>query len=375
MGASTGSDRSPPKTHEAKAGHYRVATLLQSSEDAIVAHWMKLVADAVASRSLDPKTLEDSVRKFLKHLRGRLKHGTLRQSGSASQHGEQRHTIGFHVSAVVREYGLLLESIEAVAVKEGIELTMSEYGSLTRHVLAGLAEASTAFLEQQQRTVQDQAHRHFAFIAHELRNPLQNMGLALEAWKIGQSDGHVREILERALKVARDLTDKSLIEAQNRQGAALPTPHCSDFDLIALIDDVLTTSALHSATRSIRLNRESNEELPVHLDERLVRSVLTNLVRNGIKFSHRDGMVCVRARESAEGRVHIEVEDRCGGLDEGVAQQMFVPFAQMGTDRSGFGLGLAITRQAVEAHGGNVQVLDVPQGCTFVVDLPTRYTK
>jgi signal transduction histidine kinase len=69
--------------------------------------------------------------------------------------------------------------------------------------------------------------------------------------------------------------------------------------------------------------------------------------------------------------VLFEVFDGCGGLPEDLPQKLFQPFVQVGEDRSGFGLGLVIVKQAVEAHGGAVRVVnDPPQGCCFVVELP-----
>ena len=62
---------------------------------------------------------------------------------------------------------------------------------------------------------------------------------------------------------------------------------------------------------------------------------------------------------------------RCGGLPDGASTELFEPFVQRGTDRSGLGLGLAIVRQAVEAHGGTVAVENLPgRGCVFTVRLP-----
>ena len=67
----------------------------------------------------------------------------------------------------------------------------------------------------------------------------------------------------------------------------------------------------------------------------------------------------------------LEVEDSCGGLTPGAIARIFAPFEQEGADRSGFGLGLAITRQAVEVQGGNVTVRDLPRkGCVFSLGFP-----
>lgn len=79
-------------------------------------------------------------------------------------------------------------------------------------------------------------------------------------------------------------------------------------------------------------------------------------------------------RAYADGdHVVIDVEDECGGLPEGKAEALFQPFKQMSSDRSGLGLGLWISRRAVEASGGTLRVRNNPgKGCTFTIELPRR---
>ena len=85
-------------------------------------------------------------------------------------------------------------------------------------------------------------------------------------------------------------------------------------------------------------------------------------------------MIVLRVSTTAD-RVRFEIEDECGGLEPGVADSMFEPFAQQGADRSGLGLGLAICLRGVEAIGGVLRVHDLPgKGCVFVVDLPRTVT-
>ena len=68
----------------------------------------------------------------------------------------------------------------------------------------------------------------------------------------------------------------------------------------------------------------------------------------------------------------MEIEDQCGGLPEGKTEELFIPFVQRGGDRSGFGLGLAITKAAIETHRGRVQVSNLPgRGCIFMATFPT----
>ncbi|MDQ3349536.1 MAG: ATP-binding protein [Acidobacteriota bacterium] len=81
----------------------------------------------------------------------------------------------------------------------------------------------------------------------------------------------------------------------------------------------------------------------------------------------------LRAR-SEGGRVIVEVEDECGGTSE--SNDSFRAFAdRRGMDRSGLGLGLSIARQAVQAHGGDIQVSNLPgKECIFAIDLPLAGT-
>jgi signal transduction histidine kinase len=72
-------------------------------------------------------------------------------------------------------------------------------------------------------------------------------------------------------------------------------------------------------------------------------------------------------------RVLIQIEDECGGLPPGEVEHLFRLFEQQGADRTGLGLGLAISRQGVEDSGGVIRVRNLPgRGCVFTVDLPGR---
>ena len=81
-------------------------------------------------------------------------------------------------------------------------------------------------------------------------------------------------------------------------------------------------------------------------------------------------MVEIRGNVSS-GRLVIEVEDACGGLPPGKVEEAFAPFVRLDDRQSGFGLGLAIAKQAVDAHGGSIRVQNLPgKGCVFVLELP-----
>ena len=110
----------------------------------------------------------------------------------------------------------------------------------------------------------------------------------------------------------------------------------------------------------------------VHADRQVLESVVWNLLQNAFKFTPRSGHVSLRARATTT-RVLIDVEDRCGGLPPGKAEELFRPFEQRAHDRSGLGLGLAIAYRGARVNDGEIHVVNLPgTGCVFTVDLPRQ---
>ena len=112
--------------------------------------------------------------------------------------------------------------------------------------------------------------------------------------------------------------------------------------------------------------------IAIDVDRQLIAAALANLLQNAFKFSRPNGHVVLRTDTAfAPGRVAIEVEDECGGLPQGSAEDLFRPFEQRSNDRSGLGLGLAIARESVETNGGLIRARNLPgKGCIFTIDLP-----
>ncbi|MES1263802.1 MAG: HAMP domain-containing sensor histidine kinase, partial [Peristeroidobacter soli] len=164
------------------------------------------------------------------------------------------------------------------------------------------------------------------------------------------------------------LIDRSL--AGVRLTAGMP----SRAQLISLADfiaDVKISASLEAQTLGCKLIvGDVSRELALDVDREILLSAVGNLLQNAFKFTHRNSEVMLNAYATAD-RIRIDVEDHCGGLRPGVAEEMFLPFKQSGEDRSGLGLGLAICRRSVEANNGVLQVRDVPgSGCVFTIDLP-----
>jgi signal transduction histidine kinase len=348
-----------------------LAELLVARSGEVLEEWKVRVSGSLHPEAMPHLHLIDHLPAFLEEIAQAVRDRE-GPDGSrvAAEHGEQRLGLGFSLDGVVREYGALRDAILAVAKAEQVSVRESERDVLFDCIITGIAEAVSEYQRQRDAELQRHMNEHFAFIAHELRNPL---GSALSAIGILERKGllssseRFAQVLSRSLGRMHELIDSTLRTAQL---AAVIHLQREPITLAALLEDMETASAASAEERQVTLRFEVDEDVTIHVDQRLIRSALSNLVRNAVKFSHAGGSVVVRARCVAE-RVTIEVEDSCGGLPSGMVQQAFAPFAQLGADRSGFGLGLAIAKQAADAHQGVIRVQDLPgKGCIFSLELP-----
>lgn len=110
--------------------------------------------------------------------------------------------------------------------------------------------------------------------------------------------------------------------------------------------------------------------MSVDADRPILAATVTNLLQNAFKFTPPGTTVTLRTTATAD-QVLIDVEDECGGLPDDNVDVLFQPFEQRGADRTGVGLGLAISRWGAEANHGRLYARNLPHhGCIFTVELP-----
>jgi signal transduction histidine kinase len=110
----------------------------------------------------------------------------------------------------------------------------------------------------------------------------------------------------------------------------------------------------------------------IHADPLMINRVITNLLDNAVKYTHRGGPVTVTLLARDED-VLIQVSDQGVGIEEEHLPYIFDAFYRVRKEKQGSGLGLAIAKTIVEAHGGKIWVESVyGQGSTFSVILPTQ---
>lgn len=291
-------------------------------------------------------------------------------SQGALLHGAELRRAGFTLAQVVHGYGDVCQAVTGLAAELEIEIETDEFKTLNRCLDEAIAQAVTEYARGRDRSLSDREVEQRGFFAHELRNLLGNAILAFEVLKTGTVGvgGSTGGILGRNLMALRDLVDRSLADVRAEAGL-LRRKHVL---LAELIEEVAQGAAIEAAARGVRLVVAPVEQaVEIDVDRPQIAGALANLLQNAFKFSRPDGQIILRTDTTTAGRVLIDVEDTCGGLPPGRAEQLFRPFEQRGSDRSGLGLGLAIALENVVTEGGHMRVRSLPgQGCIFTVDLP-----
>ncbi|HYD49910.1 MAG TPA: GAF domain-containing sensor histidine kinase [Terriglobales bacterium] len=235
-----------------------------------------------------------------------------------------------------------------------------------------IAVTNARLLEDLQRAVR--ARDDFVAVAgHELRTPL--MALHLNIHTARRAAGDDKAVTDRlhaaerqALRLARltnELLDASRITEGRMRLEREPT------DLAALVREVAERLTDEAQRCGSTLELMTPEEASGHWDRLRIDQVVSNLLSNAVKYG--GGRPITVVVECAQSRARLIVRDQGIGICESDQERIFDRFERAGNaPRSGgFGLGLWITKQIVEAHGGVITVESRPgTGSTFAVELP-----
>lgn len=298
-------------------------------------------------------------------------------SDSATRHGKELQQHGFTLEEVVHDYGDLCQSISDLAVETHVDIGTDEFRTLNRCLDNAIASAVTEFGYQRDFVIADEQalalNERLGYFAHELRNQLCTATLALSIIKGGNVglSGATGGVLDRALVGLGNLIDRSLAEV--RMTAGLQVQHHL-FSLADFIAEIKLSATLEAQVKGCLFTvSEVDPLLAIDVDRDLLLAATGNLLQNAFKFTHPHSEVTLNAYALAD-RILIDVQDHCGGLPPGLAEEMFRPFTQGAKDRTGLGLGLSIARRSVEANSGVLSVRDLPGlGCVFTIDLPRHF--
>jgi PAS domain S-box-containing protein len=216
-------------------------------------------------------------------------------------------------------------------------------------------------------------------VSHELRTPLSTIkeGIALVydgALGPLQADqkemlSRVKNNIDRLTRLINDLLDMSKIEAGRMELKK------SSVDIPALVQEVLASIQDQAKNKKIEFTtRIGKNMLPMYIDRDRICQVLTNLIANSIKFTPEHGCITVGIKDR-EKEAQISVADNGVGIAAKNISGLFDRFSQFNRDygpgERGTGLGLPISKEIIEMHGGKIWAeSELGRGSTFIFSLP-----
>jgi signal transduction histidine kinase len=238
-----------------------------------------------------------------------------------------------------------------------------------RHLVGQLSQANAA------------KNRLLGMAAHDLRNPLASIRAFAEFLGDGTvgpiSEGQ-RELIntihaasQSMLNLVNELLDLSVIQAGELK---LQREQLLLGNIIA--QQVGLANVLSANKGTTILFADPPHLPPILVDEEKIKQVIDNLLSNAVKFSPAGSTIHVRMEAAATG-VEVRVRDQGPGIPPGEMGKLFQDFGRTSVKPTGgeksTGLGLAICKQLVEAHGGNIRAdNEANGGCTFMITLPFR---
>jgi signal transduction histidine kinase len=219
-----------------------------------------------------------------------------------------------------------------------------------------------------------------AAVSHDLRTPITSLRLLTEAIADDVVDAATKRSylqqmsthLDAMSALIDDLFELSRLEAGDI------TWSIEQVRLEELVGETVDAMRVQADARHVQVRAELPPGLrPAHGDPEKLQRVLFNLIQNAIRHTPADGSVVVRARPAGDA-VEIEVADTGDGIGPADRDRVFEPFfrggAQAARPSNGAGLGLAISRAIVEAHGGRIWLEDAPHGTRVRFSLPAGGT-
>lgn len=273
------------------------------------------------------------------------------------------------------------------AIRDGLTAVGAGEREVEIHTGAGdelseLADAANAMIsrlraEEEARDQSDVARRDLvAAVSHDLRTPITSLRLLAEAVEDGIVDEQARRGYLKRMRthidalsaLIDDLFELSRLEAGDIRWSLERVP------LGDLVGETVEAMRVQAEAKGVAVLAEVPPALrPARANPEKLQRVLFNLIQNAIRHTPGDGSVVVRAEPVAD-QIEVEVSDSGDGIAPEERDRVFTAFYRGGADAArtsgGAGLGLAVSRAIVEAHGGRIWLADTPVGTRVRFSLP-----
>lgn len=232
------------------------------------------------------------------------------------------------------------------------------------HDFDDMAERIQSLIEAQQKLLSN--------ISHELRSPLTRLQIALGIARQRATDDSSAPQLDRIEREAQRLeTMIAQLLQLSRLENRLQHMDLQVIDLARVLQTIVDDARFEASSDDCEVSLSLNHHTRVIGDQMLLSSAIENVIRNAIKYSRATGTVGIATRQR-DTSVELSVSDQGGGVPESDLPRLFDAFYRASNSSAGgSGLGLSITRQAIEAHHGSVEAMNNPDGgLTIRFDIP-----
>ena len=353
--------------------------LIQIHQTELLSNWHREVDLLPGAEHLDIPTITDHIPQLLTELAENLRSDRTETNviASPAEHGIQRWKVGFDITEVVTEYGILRTCIYRLAEKHNLPLTSNTACIVNTVFDNAVGQAIKAYATHMTVELQKRREEHLSFVIHDLRTPLQAVSLAatmldrsLPAESKTDLFATSLSMLGRNIGRLDALIKRVLQEEGNLQLSDSPKVEKREFDLWSLVESIIQDLYPLASDAHTSLVNNVPPEMTIFADARLLGQVFQNLISNAIKFTL-NGKIIVGAQRG-DGIMRCWVEDNGTGIE---SERLDRIFDKLETDQQpgkrGVGLGLAIVKQIVELHGGTVTVESrVGDGSTFTLEIP-----
>lgn len=286
----------------------------------------------------------------------------------AKSYGKELLRLNYSLSHIMYVYGSLIQSISEIATKKNFQFNSSEFQELNQCFDIAIEGAISGYELARMTHESNHEIERLGFLAHEIRNALTSANISLQLIKKGSGgfNGTTGKVLGKSLKRIEEIINRSLMEVRLRSTLKM---HFQKVYLLQMIDQIVTTAEIEAQSKNENIEVRVDPSLVIEVDQELFHSALSNLIQNAIKYTHVGGKIQVRANIVGD-QIIIEVEDECGGLVN-PSVDLFKSFEQQNENQKGLGLGLTISKRAIERNQGTIGVANLPgKGCIFKISLP-----
>jgi signal transduction histidine kinase len=252
----------------------------------------------------------------------------------------------------------------ATRIGNAVENRRDELADLARH-FDTMAARLESLMQGQRRLMHH--------VSHELRSPLARMQIAIGLAK--QTPQKMESSLERIQVESERMNGLigELLWLSKLESGAM-TIKKEEVLLGQIINNIVDDATFEAQERQIIITQKIAPNITLKGDANLLYSAIENVVRNAVKYSFEHGVVLVNLdKNSAQNGAVLTVTDEGSGVPETELEAIFQPFMRSSNSKAkdGYGVGLAIAKQIVEAHGGKLTAKNLmPHGFEMRFDLP-----